>query len=108
MLAEPISGQCGESHARRLLSCLLLVIAHQGQLVQAGYQLGQLFQVLFADDSVKSPVRNTIAAIDFARGCNGTPLTTVFHMKRGNNCVFESLLDFSRIICPRVMMYVSF
>ena len=33
---------------------------------------------------------------------------TVFHTKRGNNCVFDSLLDFSRIICPRVMMYVSF
>ena len=32
-------------------------------------------------------------------------LATVFHTKRGNNCVFDSLLDFSRIICPRVMMY---
>ena len=33
---------------------------------------------------------------------------TVFHTKRGNNGVFDILLDFSRIICPRVMIYISF
>ena len=39
----------------------------------------------------------------------GLPLTgTVFHTKRGNNCVFDILLDFSRVICPRVMIYISF
>ena len=29
---------------------------------------------------------------------NGEVKTTVFHTKRGNNCVFDSLFDFSRII----------